>query len=185
MALVKSYSPEGSNLFCWMICRLIEYTTGFSFVLHLFSYHSSPTVDVCLWTQQRIYNTTKRIPEPQRHWQSHSKWLHRPRPYLVFRRKIAVTAMGISCLQEFSSTSKRHMSYTKRTEKELWLKEINYLNKKQNAAEKVLGDQLHRYVCVRTTTLLLFKFSPRVLETGRTEETPVLLYCNRKYKFKL
>jgi len=48
MALVKSYSPEGSNLFCWMICRLIEYTTGFSFVLHLFSYHSSPTVDVCL-----------------------------------------------------------------------------------------------------------------------------------------
>lgn len=84
-------------------------------------------------------------------------------------------------VQELPSTNK---SYTKGQKKELWLIGTDHLTNR--CSEKVLGSQLHRYVCAQTTRLLLlFKFLLRVLVTERTEEAAVLWYCKRKDKVKL
>lgn len=109
--------------------------------------------------------------------------LHRPKQRLVFGKKIA---MGNSHLQEFPSTSKRRMSYTKRTERRA-LAQRNWLSaQEKNAVETSLVTScMGVFVLKQTTRSLLFKFLPRVLETERIEEALVLCYHNSKYKIKL
>lgn len=175
MALMNSHSPEISDLFYWMICRLIKCAIGFLF-LFCFFFISFISNSGCLPVNiaenlhhyQKGTLTTKALTESE-YVTTQTKAMPG-----IQKKRLAELQWATPIYKSFQAPAEDiQVTQRKDRKRSSGSKELCFGTRKKCCGKAFCG-QLHRYVCAQTTRLLLFKFSLGVLKTKIIEEVPVL-----------
>lgn len=171
MAPMNSHSPEISDLFYWMICRLIKCAIGFLFLFCIF-FISFISNSGCLPVN---------IAENLHHYQKRTLTTKALTEYVttqtkampgIQKKRLAELQWATPIYKSFQAPAKDKLHKEDR-KRSSGSKELCFGTRKKCCGKAFCG-QLHRYVCAQTTRLLLFKFSLGVLKTKIIEEAPVL-----------